>query len=396
MNIEKINELFKCKFCNEIYKNPIILSCGHRICRKDLSEICVERIDEVTKDLTKVCCHLCHEEMIVPEKGFLVDKDFSIFTLASDFKGIDFGTKYKRSRRAVNGFQKEIQSLESLMNDTNCYIAGYFSILKQQIICERDELNKEIYKHYANLYDEVEAIEVQCRSREISKSLEKMTNDIVHIKENAKLLSNELDSTIKVDEKKWEDIAFMANFQKLKLSRTISDLKNDLTQNSLYNFVSNKKIIIDYVKEARINCEDYPEIKPDPFLQVGVREIVVSNFKKLCEMKNSQFESSVFDFNGYSWSVRCVNNGGDNIECFLRCHGLDSSRTLNATYLFENSHPRDILKNKWKIKRSHFKHGELSAGWKLITNDIFEEEFYDEKTDSITINVCIQIDKIKD
>ncbi len=86
MNIEKINELFKCKFCNEIYKEPIILSCGHKICKKDLSEILVE--NKVELKFQQMCrCHVCLDTMIVPENGFPVDKDFNIFSNMADFKG---------------------------------------------------------------------------------------------------------------------------------------------------------------------------------------------------------------------------------------------------------------------------------------------------------------------
>lgn len=84
MNIEKINELFKCKFCKEIYKQPVILTCGHKICTKDLPEI---HIDNKLKLEAIVKCHICEKLMEVPPKGFLEDKDFSIFADMTGFKG---------------------------------------------------------------------------------------------------------------------------------------------------------------------------------------------------------------------------------------------------------------------------------------------------------------------
>ena len=85
MNIERINELFKCKFCNEIYKEPILLSCGHKICKKDLMEVLVEN---KIKFQQLARCPVCSECMIVPEKGFPVDRDFNIFSDMTGFKGI--------------------------------------------------------------------------------------------------------------------------------------------------------------------------------------------------------------------------------------------------------------------------------------------------------------------
>ena len=58
MNIDKINELFKCKFCKEIYREPVILTCGHKICNKDLNEL---RIDCKNLGQKLLQCHVCLE-----------------------------------------------------------------------------------------------------------------------------------------------------------------------------------------------------------------------------------------------------------------------------------------------------------------------------------------------
>lgn len=253
MNIERINELFKCKFCKDIYKSPVILSCGHKICQKDLEQVCVETED----GKRKLNCHICDETMIEPEKGFLVDKDFSIFTTTTEFKGIDFGDKYRKSQLSMDAFRKELTYLEYLADKSELYVDDYFSGIQKKVLIEREEVLNQINAAYLNVLNEVQLLKIRCLKVRDSEYLDKVKGDLKYVKNHINMLENDLNSTpLVVDEKKWEDITLLADFQKLKTTKTINDLKEKLTLNLSYDYYINKEILYISANSSQIVSKD--------------------------------------------------------------------------------------------------------------------------------------------
>jgi hypothetical protein len=249
MNIETINELFKCKFCKEIYKNPLILSCGHKICEKDLQEICIETENE--KHILN--CHICDERMFVPERGFPIDKDFTIFASIADFKGIDFGEKYRKSQQSLEAFKKELNDLEYLTDKSEEYINEYFSNIQKRIMFEREQVLGQLNLAYLNILNDVQLLKIQCNKVRETDYLEKIKNDLKYVKNNLNNLEMELNSTsFKVDEKKWEDVCLKADFQKVKTTKTIMELKEKLTLNLSYEYYINKEIVYISAQSSKI------------------------------------------------------------------------------------------------------------------------------------------------
>lgn len=75
-----------------------------------------------------------------------------------------------------------------------------------------------------------------------------------------------------------------------------------------------------------------------------------------------------------------------------------SLRTMHVSYMLEQVHPTSMSKNKFKIKKNHVKHDEVamksSSIWNLTFKDIFENGFYNEKKNSVCMNIFIKIEKI--
>lgn len=394
MNIEKINELFKCKFCKEIYKSPVILSCGHKICQKDLEQVCFE----TEEGKRKLNCHICDETMIEPERGFLVDKDFSIFTTTTEFKGIDFGDKYRKSQLSMNAFRKELSDLENLAENSEVYVEDYFSDIQKKVLNEREEVLNQINAAYLNVLNEVQLLKIRCLKVRESELLEKVKSDLKYVKNHLNMLDNDLNTTsLVVDEKKWEDIALLADFQKIKTTKTINDLKEKLTLNLSYDYYINKEILYISANSSQIISKD---IERTDLTQYGFCSIAIGDFQNFSNVTvfDSQFEKRTFNYGGLDWHIDFTNVNGETMECGIQCDLKDSLRTMHVSYVLEQVHPTNILKNKFKIKKNHLKNDEVAMRssniWNLSFKEIFENGFYNEKTNAVCINIFIKIDKI--
>ena len=74
MQMNKFEELLKCKICDNIFKKPILLPCYETICHKDLIYIDGKATIE---------CLLCKKEHIERDTGFHFLKFFHINNISA-------------------------------------------------------------------------------------------------------------------------------------------------------------------------------------------------------------------------------------------------------------------------------------------------------------------------
>lgn len=400
MNIEKINELFKCKFCNEIYKEPIILTCGHKICKKDSVEILVENKSAEFKFQQMLRCHVCHESMNVPENGFPVDKDFNIFANMTGFKGIDFGDKYKCSKESIDSFKLDIEELKFLKCHPGFYAAGHFEDLRKLIEDERLQLLDKINTYYHGLLEEVNTIEKNNKSAEpfdvlaLNHSLIKIEKEIELFESSFERLSSEIDC-MKVNEENWEKITFESNYQKLKLSQILKCYQDSTLKNKKCTFVSKvagiEKILAFTPSFKYEDCQ----IKDNS--AQGFIRFSMTDFKNFSKRKDSSFKTEQFHSNGYKWFLKLRNLDEHHLCWTLHCDLDDWNKVLNCTNRFEIINIRDPVKNESRRLKLTFKNDGTGHGIKKFISfqELFKKGFYDEANDSIHINYYVKLNDVQ-
>lgn len=397
MNIERINELFKCKFCQDVYKQPVILTCGHKICTKDIKEITT---DTKIKYQDVVKCHICETIMVVPDKGFLIDKDFSIFTDMSGFKGIDFGAKYKRSKESIESFRQEIEGLEYLIKNPDFYIDGYFQNLRKEIDIERDGLVHEINIYYTKLLDEVGQVESICK---LSKPLEllkpmdnlgKIEKEIGYFNGQLQKLSNDIDN-MKVNEDNWDKISFESGYQKMKLSQIIEKYTNNLLTNKSYKFVPKKSKFLEILEDLKI---DHDHARNKDWTEAGFFQFKLPDFSTFTSQKDSVFKTDTFLFKGFKWFLKLRNLDEKNLCWTIHCDRdqEDANKIVSTTNRFEIVNLKEPGKSNSSRLKLQFKNDSKGHGVRqyLSFQDIYSCGFYDAVHNSIQVNVFIQIDDI--
>lgn len=257
-----------------------------------------------------------------PQEGFLIDKDFSIFSELTGFKGIDFGEKYRRCKEAIESFTQEIEVLKYLVEDPDSYISQYFETLKKQLDIERDQLIIEIDKHYTNLMGEVDQLENICK---LSKPLEvlKPQNNLSKLKKEIKLfeaslkkLSDDIEMP-KVNEENWEKISFEAGYQNVKLRNITCNYTNNLLTNRAFSFESLYPKFAELLGNMKINEGQYND--SIDWAEYGLFQFKLNDFNKFTQIKDSSFKTDTFHFKNLKWYVKLRN-----FDCKNLCWTLHS------------------------------------------------------------------------
>ena len=132
-----IKEDLTCKYCREIYTNPItLICCGDNICKQHIEEL----ISISKNSCNRFMCPLCDEEN--SNQNLNVNK-FIQKMVENELHKFKIDAKYKE---AVENFNKEIQSLETLLKDPESFIYEEINELKRQVDLDREILKSQIDK----------------------------------------------------------------------------------------------------------------------------------------------------------------------------------------------------------------------------------------------------------
>ena len=115
-----VKEILTCKFCIEVFKQPITLNCcGKNICKQHIEELIKE------KSANTFSCPLCLQEN--------TNQNFHCDELVEKLIGMELH-KFKldpKYEAAMNNFKTEIESLEAIIKDPENIIYGEIGELKK-------------------------------------------------------------------------------------------------------------------------------------------------------------------------------------------------------------------------------------------------------------------------
>lgn len=152
-----ITEELKCKYCNEIYKNPITLNCcGDNICKQHVEELLLRE-----NSSNNFACPLCFDKNV--NQKLNVNK-FMQKMLTSRLQNFQIDSKY---REIFENIKKEFQELETNTKETAIY--EEINDLKMQVDLDREKLKAEIDKQADDLFQQLESYEKRFKAEYKSK-----------------------------------------------------------------------------------------------------------------------------------------------------------------------------------------------------------------------------------
>ena len=100
-----IKEELTCKYCHEIYKDPITLACGETICKQHFYEL------TSNSSSNKFMCPLCNQEIL--NQDLNVNK-FIQKMVETELHKFEIDSKYKQT---IENLRKELEINNDFEND---------------------------------------------------------------------------------------------------------------------------------------------------------------------------------------------------------------------------------------------------------------------------------------
>jgi hypothetical protein len=176
-------EELTCKYCHEIYTNPIALNCcGETICKPHIDEIFSN------KSTNKCKCPLCDQE--IKNQSFSVNKLVQKM-LTTELHKLEVDSKYKQT---LDNLKTEIQKLETILKDPETKIYEEISELKRKVDLDREQLKIEIDNQANDLIQQLDSYEHKFKTEYKSHTCFEHFDDLVEsskkqLAENERYLS---------------------------------------------------------------------------------------------------------------------------------------------------------------------------------------------------------------
>ena len=146
-------EKLSCKYCNQIYKAPLTLTCcGGNICKQHIDEF-------ISKNSSNIfLCPLCHNQNS--------NQNFNINLLIQDFveNGLSDFEVDSKFKIIFENLKTEIDNLETVLKDPENVIYEEINELKRQVDLEKERLNIEIDERANDLIQQLESYEARFKT----------------------------------------------------------------------------------------------------------------------------------------------------------------------------------------------------------------------------------------
>lgn len=184
-------DMIKCPICKEILNLPVMLPCGHTICKN--------HVDKATENKeTKIMCNLCNEFYVIPTSGFVTNRVLNSL-LENETKMVYFGnnikSSYNSAKETFESFEKLLDEFNRIKNDPEMKIHTVINELINDVDLRREYFKQEIDKKALAMIEKLNEFEKDCKANATNvKSDPKQEEELERLKND---LRNDLDETRK-------------------------------------------------------------------------------------------------------------------------------------------------------------------------------------------------------
>ena len=169
--MELISESIKCTSCKQVLKMPVLLPCGHCICRQHVTEA-------VEKSMTRqIECAICSEFFDIHENGFPRNRSLESL-LEKNIEKLDLGEEYNSAVDKCNLFSDLLDDFNRIRNDPGMRIHSVISDLKNKIDLRREELKNEIDQEALKMIEKLDEYEKECKDSIELDDINKMEENL--------------------------------------------------------------------------------------------------------------------------------------------------------------------------------------------------------------------------
>lgn len=229
--MEKLSNAIKCANCSSILDSPVLLPCGHSICKS-----------HVIGTNSFIVCSKCESKHKIPKVGFLDNKSLAEI-IAIQIQKISLGPKYENAKNNSESLKSLIKNFDAVLTDypTNKMKREVEEIedLKNQIFLKREELKLKIDQEIDNMVKKFDEYVVRFNNFLSSEQTQMRTKELVESKNKVQKVldgfENRLNEIV-LDDSLWNGISAEASSEYTKLSNRLEEFKKSFIFPDLDDF----------------------------------------------------------------------------------------------------------------------------------------------------------------
>ena len=158
-----VDDLIKCPQCKEIFKLPVILPCGHSICKHHVDDV----INDISNDIENknIECQICQRFHKISESDEFAPNKTIESLLEKNMAKIDLGEEYKSAREKCKIFGDLLETLNKIKNDPELRINTVISELKNKVDLRREKMKQEIDEEALKIIDKLNEYQKECKMK---------------------------------------------------------------------------------------------------------------------------------------------------------------------------------------------------------------------------------------
>jgi hypothetical protein len=216
----------KCTECKCVLEAPVLLPCGHSICKKHAN---------TRQEFHCVACDTIH---VVPQGGFY--KNIALEQqLSARVQEAKFCAEYERALCSCRSFETSLQELGLFLKDPHYFINKTIGQLKMDADVMREEFKQKIDQIANELIRDLEGYEEECKR---NLNVNNMKSRFEQTEESVKQMSPQLDewkqqlAVFGSSEAVWTNIREKSEEERDNLEAILAEYKDECLLDKLVDF----------------------------------------------------------------------------------------------------------------------------------------------------------------
>lgn len=181
--MDSILKIIKCFNCESTLSSPVLLPCGHSVCKKHA----IENIERTIR------CGKCGQDHSIPTNSFPQNEALSML-IENEIGKLDFGETYNKAKRCCSELGDFHENIDALLKDPNMFTYEQVNDLRNKIEVKSEEMKLRIDKEVDRLMEKLSKFEFDSKNYSKSKQFTYNTKNLeMNLNESSLKLKNSIE-----------------------------------------------------------------------------------------------------------------------------------------------------------------------------------------------------------
>ena len=253
--MDKISNAIKCFNCSSVLNSPVILPCGHSVCKHHTQPDPHDIFNLLNQN--KITCGKCLKEHTIPLEGFPQNESL-MEMLAAQVHKIDLGKMHNKAKQECENLESLINKVNDMLEDPVNLTYEEIDSIRNTVFLKREELKLKIDQETDKLITKIDKYMDQMSKLTKGDRFKVLDDQNKLAKLNLNKTKNMLNQ-IKMDDDYWRKISQEIEIEHRKLLQNIENLKKSSIFNGIIElkheseFFRNLDIDFNYISGFQIH-----------------------------------------------------------------------------------------------------------------------------------------------